>query len=232
MAKVLVTIVRVSSVLAAVEQRPGSPTITIVCRSSSFDHENFTSDGRYYDGNDNYAVIFPRTPFCSYVVFQTKKWYCSGCKSKCAVPDGAASDGGDTGGGAGGTGVARGARTRASRSWHTGLIQTSDPVDEATVAENYQEATEGKEKNKENYPFMEDRNLTLKLVVEAVRAMKQVDAVNEKLCECSRKDDCRLYGITVRDLNHRDDGTTVDETVVTLDGQKGIVISERRDGEG
>ncbi|CAN0113905.1 unnamed protein product, partial [Ectocarpus sp. 8 AP-2014] len=91
---------------------------------------------------------------------------------------------------------------------------------------------EGKEKNKENQPIMDDRNPKLKLVVEAVRAMKQGGAIDEKTMRMFEKDDCRLYRITVRDLNRRDDGTTVDGTVVTLDGKKWIVVSERRDGEG
>lgn len=100
------------------------------------------------------------------------------------------------------------------------------------MAENFQEAKEGAEKNKNNQPFMDTRTLTLGLVVEAVRAMRRGEPIAEDTLRMFEKDDWRLYGIVVRDLKLRDDGTTVDGTVVTLKGKKWVVVSAHRDGEG
>lgn len=83
-------------------------------------------------------------------------------------------------GGAGGEGVTRAAMTRAGRSWHRPLVQTApgqpggdpenhpDITEEQTVAENFQEAKDGAKQNQINQPFMDHRNLTLGVVVEAV----------------------------------------------------------------
>ncbi|CAM9726472.1 unnamed protein product, partial [Sphacelaria rigidula] len=91
---------------------------------------------------------------------------------------------------------------------------------------------EGAKANQKNQPFLDDRYLTLGLVVEAVRAMKRGEAIAEDTLRMLEKDDWRLYGIAVRDFSPHDDGTTADGTVVTLKGKTWVVVSERRDGKG
>lgn len=62
--------------------------------------------------------------------------------------------------------------------------------------------------------------------------MKQGKDIAEDTLRMFEKDDWRLYGIVMRDLNLRDDGTTVDGTVVTIEGKQWMVVSARRDGSG
>ena len=143
--------------------------------------------------------------------------------------------GGDTGDynhGDGGGAVAHNATTRASRSWHTELVQTANGEDKQRVTENLRNAKEGAEKNKADKPFMEKRNLTLKVVVEAVKAMADNKPIDGKTLRMFEKDDVRLYGITVRDFNLSHDGTTVDGTRVKMDGNTWTVAGESRDGDG
>ncbi|CAN0286723.1 unnamed protein product, partial [Ectocarpus sp. 4 AP-2014] len=70
-------------------------------------------------------------------------------------------------------------------------------TEEQTVAENFQEAKDGAKQNKVNQPFMDHRNLTLGVVVEAMRAMKQGNDIADDTLRMFEKDDWRLYGIVV-----------------------------------
>lgn len=100
------------------------------------------------------------------------------------------------------------------------------------MTENLRSAKEGAEKNKACRSHVEKRNLTLRVVVNAVRAMVGGEAIDGKTLRMFEKDDHRLYGIAVRDLKYRDDGTTVDGTLVNLDGKTWMVTGVGRDPDG
>lgn len=133
---------------------------------------------------------------------------------------------------AGGGGVARTARKRSSRSKHGCLVQTDDAADGETVTENLRNHKELDAKVKENRPYVDRRNLTLKLVVEGLREVLRGGDISEDTLRLFEKDDCRLYGIVVRDLSRRHNGETVDGTVVSIGGRSWTVVSESRDGDG
>ncbi|CAN0240826.1 unnamed protein product, partial [Scytosiphon promiscuus] len=171
-------------------------------------------------------------------------WCCSRCDHARDAPfeecgNGDEGDGGSAPGGVegdgdsgGGGGAARTARKRSSRSRHAALVQTEDAADGDTVAENIRNEKDAATKVKENRPYVDSRNLTLKLLVEGVRTVVGGGYISEDTLRLFEKDDCRLYGIVVRDLSRRDDGETVDGTVVSIGGRSWTVVGESRDGDG
>lgn len=184
-------------------------------------------------------------PFLCSSVFQThcleNRQFCPGCERTgsapeeevCAGEHGGGGEDGDSGGVASDDEATRVATTRASRSPHVNLVQNgADEKDAAEiVTANLANVKELAKKIKSNKTGADTRNLTLRRSLEDVGAFRGEDLSLESMRRFE-KHDHRLYGITVRDLSLRDDGTTVAGTEVEFGGEPWTVVGARMDGEG
>lgn len=171
----------------------------------------------------------------------SKQWSCQGCKKTSSAPAeevGAGEHGGSGGDGDGGgvasdDGATRVATTKPSRSPHVNLVQTGgDEKDAEIVAANLANAKELVARIKKDKIGADTRNLTQRRALDDVRALDGGGKLGLESLRRFEKHDHRLYGITVRDLSLRDDGTTVAGTEVEFGGKPWTVVSERIDGNG
>ncbi len=180
---------------------------------------------------------------CSVFVFClfSKQWSCPGCKRTGSAPAeevGAGEHGGSGGGGDGGgvasdDGATRVATAKPSRSPHVNLVQTgADEKDAEIVAANLANAKELEARRKKDMVGADTRNLTLRRSLDDVGALVREGKLGLESLRRFEKHDHRLYGITVRDLSLRDDGTTVAGTEVEIDGKSWVVVSEKIGGDG
>eukprot|EP00903_Cladosiphon_okamuranus_P015090 g13958.t1 len=164
------------------------------------------------------------------------EWLCS----KCFVPgedsgggDGDEDSDGDISGDddSGGSGDASGdgsdnkesAKTRASRSPHIDLVEASEEENRTVIKANIDAQGDLAKKKKEARPTVDNRYLTRADVIEAVRAIKAGNAIDDVIMRKMEKEDPRLYGTTVDPVNG---------TLVTLSGRKGRVVAASRDLDG